>query len=169
MNPKGNRCKPWHWLIIVAFFIAWLIVVPILTIRSSIKDVITHKSQIESLYGDVFFSGKVVGFHCIKHSGMPSAAILCIKIDSSNVDSFYQYDKYTALKIENGMATFPIGQYAKATDDTLYKEIVYVNINEGKSLRMLFINTQNDTIVKQLYYTSSDLIENDLNICDTCY
>ena len=100
---------------------------------------------------------------------MPSAAILCIKIDSSNVDSFYQYDKYTALKIENGMATFPIGQYAKATDDTLYKEIVYVNINEGKSHRMLFINTQNDTIVKQLYYTSSDLIENDLNICDTCY
>ena len=100
---------------------------------------------------------------------MPSAAILCIKIDSSNVNSFYQFDKYTALKIENGMATFPIGQYAKTTDDTLYKKYVYVNINEGKSHKMLFINTQNDTIIKQLYYTSSDLKENDLNICDTCF
>lgn len=169
MNSKKNRLRPLHWMIIVVFCITWIIVVPVLTIRSSIKDAIIHKRQIESLYDDVFFAGKVVGFHYIKHSGMPSAAILCIKIDSSNVNSFYQFDKYTALKIENGMATFPIGQYAKTTDDTLYKKYVYVNINEGKSHKMLFINTQNDTIIKQLYYTSSDLKENDLNICDTCF
>lgn len=168
MESRKKRLKPLDWMIIALFFLAFVIVIPILTIRSTLKDKSQHLNQIESLYGDISFSGKVVGFHYVKHTGMPEAAIMCINIDSSNVDSFYHFDKYTALKIKDGIATLPIGTCSKSDRGALYEKTVYVSVNESKSHNMIFVTAEKDTIEKALYYTSSDLEENDMSICDSC-
>lgn len=52
----------------------------------------------------------------LKHPWMPEAAIMCVKLDSCYVNSFYHFDKYTALKIENGIATLPISEGLKLYD-----------------------------------------------------
>ena len=168
MNFQKKKLNALDWIIIVifAFFVT---TTPVWMLKSATRDRSMHANQIEALFGNISFSGKVVGFHCVKHSGMPlCTAILCIQIDSSNVDSFYQFDKYTALKIEKGMATLPIGLFDKTTEDTLYKNVIRVNINELRSHKMLFITAGNDTIVDSLYYTSVGLKEYDLGICDSC-
>lgn len=165
MDFKKFNLSDWIKLIVFVFCI---LVSPLLIIKHTREAKIQHANQIESLFGNIYFEGKVVGFNYIKHSGMPSAAIMCIKMDSSNVDSFYHFDKYTALKIENGIATFPIGSYDKSTNDTLFKKTVFVIINKDGNHKMLFISNDNDTIVEQMYYTSVDIKESDLIICDTC-
>lgn len=164
MNSR-KKLSAFDWIIIIAF-ISSIIVVPLLVIKNANKEIAQHKEQIEYLYGDVYFSGSVAGFHKIKHSGMPEATVICIKIDTCNVDSFYHFDKYTALKINSGIVTFPIG--GVGTDDDIYKNVVYVNVNEAGSHKMLFVNSQNDTHARTLYYTSEDLKEDDMRICDSC-
>ncbi len=93
---------------------------------------------------------------------------MCIKLDSSNVDSFYHFDQYTALKIENGIVTLPIGTCHQDDIGPTYEKVVYVNVNDNFSRKMLFINKEGDTIIEQLYYSSVDLKEYDLGICDSC-
>lgn len=168
MKSERKKLKPFDWVIIVAF-ISFVVVTPVWMIKNARVERFQQANMIESLFANISFSGKVVGIHTVKHLGMPSAAIMCIKIDSSNLDSFYKFDKYTALKIENGIATFPIGGYDKSTDDTLYEKVVYVNINEAKSHKMIFVSNQNDTIEHELCYTSVNLKENDMGICDSCH
>ncbi|MCR4828831.1 MAG: hypothetical protein K5864_05140 [Bacteroidales bacterium] len=161
-NNKSINKKRFLFIFFTAYF-SLAIIGFILTVRSSIKEIKQRANQIETLYGDISFSGEVIDYHPIKHSIDPPGAIMCIKIDSSTVDSFYHYDRYTALKIDNGIATLPLGQY-----DVEYKEVVYVHINEAGSHKMLFIIDENDTITEDLYYTSSYMYERDLKICDTC-
>lgn len=139
-----------------------VIIASALTVESMIKDRTMPANQMYSLYGDIHFSGKVVGFHRVQHQGLPTVAVMCIKIDSSNVDSFYHFDKHTALKISNGTATLPLGIVSQ-----LYDDIAYVSVNEAGSHKMLFITSANDTISRQLYYTSEYLSEADLSICDS--
>lgn len=166
-NKKPINKKRFLFIFFAACF-SLAIIGFILTLRSSIKEIKQHANQMETLYGDISFSGEVVGFHCIRYGIDPPGCIMCIKIDSSTVDSFYHYDRYTALKIDNGIATLPLGLYDENTDFALLKEVVYVHINEAGSHKMLFIIDENDTITKDLYYTSSYMYEKDLKICDTC-
>lgn len=169
MDSKNVSLKPLDWIIIV-LFASFIIVTPVWIIKGANNDRLQHTNQIKSLYGGISFVGKVVCVHYIKHSGMPlETVIMCIKIDSSNTDSFYQFDKYTAFKIENGVATLPIGLFDKTTEDTLYEDVVRVIINESGSHKALYITEKNDTIVDSLCYTSVGLKEYDLNICDTCF
>lgn len=165
MKLKKDKILDW---IKIMVFVTFILVTPVLIIKKTMKAKIQHENQIESLFGNIYFEGKVVGLNYIKHSGMPSAAIMCIKMDTSNVDSFYHFDKYTALKIGNGKAALPIGSYDKSTNDTLFRKTVYVIINKNANHKMLFISKDNDTLVEPLYYTSVDIKEMDLIICDTC-
>ena len=169
MKSGGKKLKPFDWVTIVLFFLTFVIVAPVWTIKDTIKSKSHHTNQIETMYGEISFSGRVVNFHYIKHPGMPEAAIMCVKLDSCNVNSFYHFDKYTALKIENGIATLPIGTCSKSDRGALFEKVVYVNVNESESHKMIFVNGEKDTIEKSLYYTSSDLKENDMKICDSCH
>ncbi len=167
MKSTKRKFNVLDWLIIVMFCLA-VVFFSVFTIKNTIISKSEHAKHIEDLYGNISFSGRVVDFHYVKHSGMPTAAIMCIKIDSSNVDSFYQYDKYTALKIENGMVTLPIGGCGPSNCGPEYESIIYVAVNENRSHEMRFINEANDTLVRTLYYTSENLKEYDLGICDSC-
>ncbi len=168
MGSEKQRLKLVRWVISILFLITWIIIGPVMTVRNTHKRRAQYANQIETIYGDISFSGRVVDFHYVKHSGMPSAAIMCIKLDSSNVDSFYHFDQYTALKIENGIVTLPIGTCHQDDIGPTYEKVVYVNVNDNFSRKMLFINKEGDTIVEQLYYSSVDLKEYDLGICDSC-
>lgn len=155
-------------LIVVFIFIVlfFLIKTPVDSIKYRIK----HETIIENDYGDLFFAGKVCERHFIKHFGVSRIAILCINLDSCNVTSFYKYDGYTALKIENGIATFPLGPCDEETEwGDFVNSTVYVSVNESNSHKMIFINENKDTMILPLYYTNMDSKEEDMRICDSCY
>ena len=87
------------------------------------------------LFENVFFEGDVLSVHEKNNSG-----IMCIEIDSANINSFNFFNRHGALKIESGIATFPLGFLNKDNEDDLFKlNATHVSVNKDTSGITLFI------------------------------
>lgn len=107
----------------------------------------------------VYFEGEVFSAQTKRGVG-----VLCVKIDSANVDSFYFYNRQAALIIKSGVATFPLGLIDKNDSNDLFRyNSQYVIVNKDKSGQMLFLK-ECDTLSVPLSFFPSK-IGMDMPIC----
>ena len=108
----------------------------------------------------VYFEGEVFSAQTKRGVG-----VLCVKIDSANVDSFYFHNRQAALIINSGVATFPLGLIDKYDSNDLFRyNSQYVIVNKDKSGQMLFIK-DNDTLSVPLTFFPSKMYKTDMPNC----
>ena len=98
------------------------------------------------LFGKVYFEGNVLSAPVYNNS-----TLLCIKIDTASVDSFYYFNRGDwALCIHDGVAIMPIGMIDKYDSVDLFKATAHrVVVNKDHNKKALFIR-DNDTLQKDL-------------------
>src|SRR5690554_7615247 len=147
-------------IIISLFFI--LVIFRYKYIQREIKQIAIHKQEI---YGDIEFSGKVDSIIEIRRGGR-TYGLMCVDLDYSSVDSFYNYDKYTTLKIKNNKVVLPIGFIGSYSDKSIefILKATYVKVNMNQNQQYIFYN-RNDSLVRRWYYENNNLKEEDMSKC----
>ena len=97
-----------------------ILLVPCLLVLPMKKHDRHEKHESDKKFGQllekVYFEGDVLSLHKYKHS-----TLLCIRIDTASVDSFYYFSRYWALCIREGMAVMPIGMVDENDSSDLFK------------------------------------------------
>lgn len=146
------------YISVIIFGIIALVVFPILTWHFHKKGMHDYDESMKH-FEEVYFEGAVFSAQTKRGVG-----VLCVKIDSTNVDSFYFYNRQAALIIKSGVATFPLGIIDKNDSNDLFRyNSQYVIVNKDKSGQMLFIK-ECDTLSVPLYFFPSK-IGMDMPIC----
>ena len=163
--------EKWIPIIVIFFIISWGIMV-VRGYKNNEKKIAEYEQHTEKVYGNIQFKGKVLNVHKIDRWGRVYG-IICIKLDYTNTNSFYRFDKMSCLKIKNNIATLPTGfigndeGYDKRVNAILSTAYIEVNIDNSKQI--YFIDSLGNKFVQDyLYYRSSNLIESDLNRCNDC-
>ena len=93
----------------------------------------------------IYFEGDVLSAPVYNNT-----ALLCIKIDTTNVDSFYYFSRDWALCIRDSVAVIPIGMIDKYDSADLFKTTAQrVVVNKDHNKKTLFIRG-NDTLLQDL-------------------
>lgn len=130
--------------------------------QAEIKKIAIHT---EKIYGDIEFSGRVDSIIKIRRGGR-TYGLMCIDLDYSNLDSFYNFDKYTALKIKDNKAVLPIGfvgEHPILRSDFLFKTN-YIDVNKKENTKIIFYSN-NDSLVEKWSFRNNNLREEDLLKC----
>lgn len=155
-------------LLLFAFFSIFGII-GIIKIIQTQRSVIDGKAHIDSVYSNIQFKGEVLSINRIKYGGR-IFGIMCVKIDSTNTNSFYRFDECSCLRIKDGIASMPTNFIGEETSPSTIAilEAVYVEVNPNNSRTVVFINKNGKRTVSDWYYffDNINLSENDLLICD---
>jgi hypothetical protein len=159
-------------IIILGFSAFIIFIVMVIEDRKKVnKQIVKDKQDIETIYGNIQFKGEVLKIHKIKRWGRVYG-IMCIKLDYSNVDSFYRFDKTSCLKIKNGIAALPT---SSVSNDEGYDKRVnailnatYIEVNMDTNKQMCVIDSAGTIFYQDLYFRSSNLKEEDMLLCDDC-
>ena len=155
-------------LIIIVILVVISICVAFILLQIDSKNTQQEISEhIENTYGSICFKGKVLAIHRIRRDGR-TYGIMCVKVDYSNTGSFYRFDETTCLKIQDSIATMPIGFIGEHPIEP-NKSILnseYVEVNMNKTRKMIFYDNKGNTNSKSLYYRNNNLRESDLSLCD---
>lgn len=83
-------------------------------------------------------------------------------------ESFYRFDKYTALKIKNNRAIVPIGPLGDLNNRIVNFKLnsKYIKVNFNKSKCNVFFIDKNDSIVVEWDFGNNNLKEEDLCRCE---
>ena len=93
----------------------------------------------------IYFEGDVLSAPVYNNT-----ALLCIKIDTTSVDSFYYFSRDWALCIRDSVAVIPIGMIDKYDSADLFKTTAQrVVVNKDHNKKTLFIRG-NDTLLQDL-------------------
>ena len=155
--------------LVVCLIVGWCIMV-VFGVKKSRKQMLEHKQHTEEIYGNIQFKGKVLRIHQIKRGGR-NCGIMCVRLDYTNIDSFYRFDDMSCLKIKNSILTLPTGSLAIEDDERVLAILNadYIEININNSRQMVFIDSIGNKFARDyLYYRSSNLIERDMELCDDC-
>ena len=91
--------------------------------------------EFDTLRRTVFFEGDLVSSSVYKHS-----TLLCVRVDTSSVDSFYYFSRDWALCIREGMAVMPIGMVdGNDSSDHFITHAQRVIVNKNYSGKTHFI------------------------------
>ncbi|MBO4599798.1 MAG: hypothetical protein J5641_03565 [Bacteroidales bacterium] len=106
-----------------------------------------HESdkEFDQLLEKVYFEGDVLSSPKYKHS-----TLLCIRIDTASVDSFYYFSRDWALCIREGVAVMPIGMVDENDSSDLFKthaQRVLVNKDYGRKTHFV---VGSDTLTEDL-------------------
>ena len=98
-----------------------------------------------------------------------NSTLLCIKIDTASVDSFYYFNRGDwALCIHDGMAVMPIGMIDKYDSVGLFKATsLRVVVNKDHNKKAIFIR-DNDTLQQDLDFWPAKLEEVHLLMAQSC-
>ena len=155
-------------LIIVGLFILGWCIMVVWGFKNSKKAIAEHKQHIEEVYGDIQFKGKVLNVHEIERWGR-IYGIMCVKLDYSNINSFYKFDKISCLKIRDGIAVLPTGPLGSKEDVRYILDAAYIEVNIDNSGKMCFTDSVGNEFVQDyLYYGNGNLLESDLSRCSDC-
>lgn len=93
----------------------------------------------------IYFEGDVLSAPVYNNT-----ALLCIKIDTTSVDSFYYFSREWALSIRDSVAVIPIGMIDKYDSADLFKTTAQrVVVNKDHNKKTLFIRGS-DTLPQDL-------------------
>lgn len=102
----------------------------------------------------VYFEGTVLASPVYKNT-----TLLCVKIDTSSVDSFYHFSRYCAVKIQDDVAVLPIGLIDENCSSDLFKshaQQVVVNRNYNNMIHYII---GIDTLTEELSFWPGKLDE----------
>ncbi len=83
----------------------------------------------DTIAQNVYFEGDL-----ISSANYNSSTVLCIKVDTASVDSFYHFSRPMALRLAKGVAAMPIGMSDKHDSSWLFKtkaQRIIVNKNHS--------------------------------------
>ncbi len=120
-----------------------------------LKPAKSKEKEFDKLFGNVYFEGNVLSAPVYNNS-----TLLCIKIDTASVDSFYYFNRGDwALCIHDGMAVMPIGMIDKYDSVGLFKATsLRVVVNKDHNKKAIFIR-DNDTLQQDLDFWPAKLEE----------
>lgn len=120
-----------------------------------LKPAKSKEKEFDKLFGNVYFEGNVLSAPVYNNS-----TLLCIKIDTASVDSFYYFNRGDwALCIHDGMAVMPIGMIDKYDSVGLFKATsLRVVVNKDHNKKAIFIR-DNDTLQQDLNFWPAKLEE----------
>ncbi len=129
-----------------------------------LKPAKSKEKEFDKLFGNVYFEGNVLSAPVYNNS-----TLLCIKIDTASVDSFYYFNRGDwALCIHDGMAVMPIGMIDKYDSVGLFKATsLRVVVNKDHNKKTIFIR-DNDTLQQDLDFWPAKLEEVHLLMAQSC-
>ncbi|WP_427871992.1 hypothetical protein [Flavobacterium sp. MMS24-S5] len=117
-------------------------------------------NEIENRHSEKFkiqFKG-----HIINSKKTQRLYMICVKLDYTNIDSFYSLDESLGLKIKNGTAVMTASSTLVEEDKVDYVE---VNMNEdGK--QKFYSNGKLIVTYDALFLGGGGLTEEDMNVCN---
>lgn len=133
-------------LSIIAFVAAFCLF-SFLFFRDMQRDKQESRKELAALGQTVYFEGSVIASPVYKNT-----TLLCVKIDSSSVDSFYHFSRHCAVKVQDGVAVFSIGLIDRNDSSDVFKcHAKRVVVNKGFDRKTLFINGS-DTLVDDISF-----------------
>lgn len=133
-------------LAIIAFVAAWCLI-SLLFIRDMQRDKQESQKELAALEQTVYFEGTVTAAPVYKNT-----TLLCVKIDTSSVDSFYHFSRHCAVKVQDGVAVLPIGLIDRNDSSYVFKcHAKRLVVNKGFDRKTLFINGS-DTLVDDISF-----------------
>ena len=129
-----------------------------------LKPAKSKEKEFDKLFGNVYFEVNVLSAPVYNNS-----TLLCIKIDTASVDSFYYFNRGDwALCIHDGMAVMPIGMIDKYDSVGLFKATsLRVVVNKDHNKKAIFIR-DNDTLQQDLDFWPAKLEEVHLLMAQSC-
>jgi hypothetical protein len=131
------------------------------------KTVRQFDEHMERIYGRISFKGEVLTIHKIPRDGR-TYGLMCIKIDYSNIDSFYIFDEQSCLKIKDNIVTMPTGAIGNRNSDLVSYILnsTYIEVNINQNRKIIFYNKKGESYSIELYYPNNNLRESDMTACD---
>ena len=129
-----------------------------------LKPAKSKEKEFDKLFGNVYFEVNVLSAPVYNNY-----TLLCIKIDTASVDSFYYFNRGDwALCIHDGMAVMPIGMIDKYDSVGLFKATsLRVVVNKDHNKKAIFIR-DNDTLQQDLDFWPAKLEEVHLLMAQSC-
>lgn len=136
------------------------VVVIFITVIIFSQHFLNKKSEVGKRHTEKFkiqFKGQI-----IKSKKTDRVHMICVKLDYTNIDSFYSRDESLGIKIKNGTAVIAIG-----SDLVDYYKVDYVEVNMNNDGKEKFYSKGKlvetyDT----LFLGGGGLTEDDMNVCD---
>jgi hypothetical protein len=133
----------------------------------NVKKESNRREYIKDNFQGINFSGHIDRVQSINRWGR-EYGLICLIIDYSSVDSFYLFNKYACLKIDNNIATLPIGfignKSGRKTEFILRANYVKVNLElDGNTC---FYDASGDVMCMESFFQSNNLIESDMRLCN---
>lgn len=141
---------------IIIFFIT-VIVIRQFYNKEQHKNVFGNKSEnIEMIQ----FKGAVIDSKIVKHGGR-QYGIVCLKLDYSNIKSFYVFNESVCLKIKDGKAIMSIG-FVMQND----KKIKYIEVNMQADKKERFFKEGGEVDEYDMTLASNGILEADMKFCN---
>lgn len=145
-------------LLVTSILVAFCILSILIRVKE-IKDSDAKEIFLNKTLGNIHFKGKVIKFSLIsRYSKRYSLA--CVKLDYTNIDSFYLFKNDYCLVIKNGIATVSGGFFPSDG-----RVLDYVEVNMNSNTKEIFHYKDGSTLESTYLIGCGGLIETDMNIC----
>ena len=133
------------WAIIA--FVAIGCLISFLFFRDMQRDRQESRKELDTLDKTVYFEGEVIAAPVYNNT-----TLLCVKIDTSSIDSLHFFSRHCAVKVQDGVAVLPIGLIDRNDSSDVFKtHAERVVVNKDYDSKALFINGD-DTLVEELSF-----------------
>jgi hypothetical protein len=141
---------------IIALFLMGVVTTRTCNAINDAKDQKTRKTE----FGKLQFKGRVISSKTYRYFNK-NYYLVCVKLDSTNVNSLYVFNNLDGIKIKNGIATFAAGYLNPVLG---VADSVAANINN--SGKVIFHYKAHAVDVHPLGFDLMGLKEGDLNACN---
>jgi len=154
-------------IIVVLVVITVFVIGVLFHSRDADRIISDANTAIDDTFSKISFKGKIIDIHIIDRGGR-AYAIACVDLDYSNVENFHIFNDISAFRINNNIASLPIGPIGLMLigQEKSVLECTYVEVNLQNSRKMVFYTNDKITATDDLYYRSSNLREEDFRACD---
>jgi len=147
-------------IIAILLLVSTVLTVFIVSVIRSKKEGIKDDAERLLIVKNIQFKGKVISYKTFDFGGRTSYMV-CLKLDYSNLTSFYALNRLCFIKIKAGVATMAVGHLDQYYGIPTYVE---VNINNDGMEHYTYPGGKSNTF--DLSLANYDLTEKDLNTCN---
>lgn len=153
--PADNNNKIFLWMGIIALFL-----VGVVTTRTcnAVREAKEHKVRMAT-FGKLQFKGKVTGSKTYRYFNK-NYYVVCVKLDSTSVNSLNIFNNLDGIRIRNGIATFAAGYL-----NPVLGVADSVSVNMHNSGKVEFYYKAHAREERPLGFDPMGIKESDLNAC----
>ncbi|MGZ4001232.1 MAG: hypothetical protein ACXVIY_11410 [Mucilaginibacter sp.] len=153
--PTDNS-KVFLWMGIIALFLVGLVTTRTCNAVREAKD---HKARM-AMFGKLQFKGKVIGSRTYRYFNK-NYYVVCVKLDSSSINSLYIFNNLDGIRISKGMATFAAGYL-----NPVLGVVDSVSVNMDKSGKVELYYKAHAREERPLGFDLMGIKESDLKACN---